>query len=181
MSNFIKCFLYLATMSLGFFFIGRLIPKSWLNYSRFPFQPFRIEKGGDIYRKIGIQKWQNKLPDMSKVFSNLMPPKKLPKVMTVKSMERMVLETCIAEFIHGLLCIMGLGCPLIWNGIGGWILFICYMFGNLPFIFIQRYNRPKLIRLLEKVKAKDAGHSKNEQEITHEKGSDIKLQHRAGA
>ena len=39
----------------------------------------------------------------------------------------------------------------IWRGPGGVILTVIYIvFGNLPFLLIQRYNRPRLQRLLEK-------------------------------
>lgn len=88
---------------------------------------------------------------MSRIFSALMPAKKLPRQMSVQNMERMVQETCIVELIHGLLGIMGLDCPLIWKSIGGWILFALYLLGNIPFILIQRYKRPKLVRLLKRL------------------------------
>lgn len=180
MNQFIKCFLYLAVISFSFFFIGRLMPKKF-HYLRFPYISFGFEKDGEIYNKIGIRKWQNKLPDMSRIFSAFMPAKKLPRQMNVQNMERMVQETCVAEFTHGLLCIMGLGCPLIWKSIGGWILFALYLLGNIPFILIQRYNRPKLVRLLKRLQLREATGERKEQEITYEESSDIKLQYRARA
>lgn len=180
MNEFVKCFLYLAVTSINFFFVGRLIPKKF-HYLRFPYISFGFEKNGDIYNKISIRKWQNKLPDMSRIFSALMPVKKLPRQMNVRNMERMVQETCVAEFIHVLLCIMGLGCPLIWKSIGGWILFVLYLLGNIPFILIQRYNRPKLVRLLKRLQIREASGERKEQEITYEESSDIKLQYRARA
>ena len=61
----------------------------------------------------------------------------------------MIGETCIAELTHGLLCFAGLALPAIWPGAGGIILCIIYIvFGNLPFLLIQRYNRPRLQKLL---------------------------------
>lgn len=39
-----------------------------------------------------------------------MHPKKLQKTMNVVQGELMVQETCIAELIHSLLCITGMGC-----------------------------------------------------------------------
>lgn len=180
MNEFFKCFSYLAATSISFFFIGRLSPKKF-HYLRFPYISFGFEKDGEIYNKIRIRKWQNKLPDMSKFFSELMPAKKLPKQMNVQNMERMVQETCVAELTHVLLCIMGLGCPLIWKSIGGWILFVLYLLGNIPFILIQRYNRPKLVRLLKRLQLHKTVDERKEQEITYEEGSDIKLQYGARA
>lgn len=180
MNGFFKCFLYLAGISFGFFFVGRLIPKKF-HYLRFPHISFGFEKNGEIYNKIGIRKWQNKLPDMSRIFSAFMPAKKLPEQVNAQNIEQMVQETCVAELTHVLLCIMGLGCPLIWKSIGGWILFALYLLGNIPFILIQRYNRPKLVRLLKRLQLHKTVDERKEQEIIYEEGSDIKLQHRARA
>lgn len=180
MNEFIKCFIYLAVISFSFFFIGRLMPKKF-HYLRFPYISFGFEKDGEIYNKIRIRKWQNKLPDMSKIFSELMPAKKLPKQMNVQNIEQMVQETCVAELTHGLLCIMGLCCPLIWKSIGGWILFVLYLLGNIPFILIQRYNRPKLVRLQKRLQLREVAGERKEQETTYEESFNIKLQYGARA
>ncbi|MDO5390853.1 MAG: glycosyl-4,4'-diaponeurosporenoate acyltransferase [Eubacteriales bacterium] len=156
------------------------MPKKF-HYLRFPYISFGFEKNGEIYNKIRIRKWQNKLPDMSRIFFSLMPAKKLPKQVNVQNMERMVQETCVAEFIHVVLCIMGLGCLLIWKGIGGWVLFVLYLLGNIPFILIQRYNRPKLVRLLKRLQIRETTVESKKQEITYEESSDIKLQYGARA
>ena len=63
----------------------------------------------------------------------------------------MICETCIAELIHALLCLSGLYCLKLWPGAGGIIAAIVYiLLFNLPFILIQRYNRPRLIRLQQR-------------------------------
>ena len=60
----------------------------------------------------------------------------------------MLQETCVAEFIHVLLSILGFGAVFIVGGAWGWIISIVYFLaGNLPYIIIQRYNRPRLLRL----------------------------------
>lgn len=182
MNGLFRCFLYLATISLGFFFLGRLFPKKLIRYERFPFRTFQFERNGEFYRCFGVRRWQNKLPDMSRIFPRLMPSKKLPSSITSENMESMIRETCIAELTHSLLCVMGFGCVLIWKGIGGWTISLLYLIGNLPFNIIQRYNRPKLVRLLKRMKTKKPNCAKKEeQESFHEEGSDIELQYRARA
>ena len=85
---------------------------------------------------------------MSRLFKKLMPEKKLTQ-QTVQELPLMIEETCVAELTHGLLCIAGLALLAIWPGIGGIILTVIYIvFGNLPFLLIQRYNRPRLQKLL---------------------------------
>ena len=60
----------------------------------------------------------------------------------------MIQETCIAELVHGVLCIAGLYCFQIWPGTGGLLIAALNVLGNLPYIIIQRFNRPRLVRLL---------------------------------
>ena len=33
----------------------------------------------------------------------------------------------------------------VWDGIGGWIMSILFLLFNIPFIIMQRFNRPRLI------------------------------------
>ena len=64
----------------------------------------------------------------------------------------MIRETCIAEFIHKILAVMGIGCLFVWESPWALLLYILYVvIGNLPFIIIQRYIRPKLIRIHAKL------------------------------
>lgn len=151
----VRCLLYFALIGASGFLLGRLMPKKLFRADRFPFRLYRWEQGGKIYNRVGVRRWKEKVPDMSAIFPQLMPSKKRPKNATVEQMERMIQETCVAEWIHGLLCILGFGCVFIWKGIWGWVISILYLLGNLPDIIIQRYNRPKLMRILEREKAKE--------------------------
>jgi len=175
------CFIYLAVIGIGVFFIGRLIPRKFC-YRRFPYQSFRFERDGAVYNRIRIRKWQNKLPDMSRLCPDLMPAKKLPKRLNSANIELMLQETCMAELTHFILCFLGLGCTFLWKGFGGKLLTALYFLGNLPFILIQRYNRPRLVRLLERQLLKESAYEKCAKEIKiNEEGTYIKLQYRAGA
>ena len=59
----------------------------------------------------------------------------------------MIEETCMAEATHIVMSFVGLGCIRICPGFGGILLtLIDILLFNLPFILIQRYNRPRLIR-----------------------------------
>lgn len=156
--TFLRCVLYLAATGVGGFFLGRVIPKRWLTPQKGIFQCFPAERGGKLYEDMGIKKWQKKLPDMSRILPFMMPPKNL----IGEYQERlpiMILETCKAELTHSLLCIVGL--PTLWilPGVGGVTVYALYVVVfNLPYILIQRYNRPRLIRLYEKQLAKEQKH-----------------------
>ena len=125
------------------------------DYTRFPYRSFAFEKGGKIYEAIGIAKWQSRVPDMSRIFPKLMPAKKIPARPDEQTLLVMIRETCAAEATHALLILAGLGLLAIWPGAGGILLYLIYaIFGNLVFLIIQRYNRPRLVRLYERMCAK---------------------------
>lgn len=178
---FLKCLLFLALIGTAAFFLGRLLPKKWFHYDRFPYRLFPFEQEGNLYVKIGVRKWRGQFPDMSVILPKLIPSKRLPQFATAAQIEMMVWETCVAEWIHKLLVFAGFGCVLIWESIGGWIVSLLYALGNIPYIIIQRYNRPKLIRLFEKLSAREIIPPKIRKEHSHEKSADTKLQYGRGA
>lgn len=145
--RFLKTIRYILCVSIAVFILGRVFPRKWIFEDRFPFKSFEFEKGGRIYNKIGIMKWKTKLPDASVAITKI-----LPKFMPRKRLDQsnqipiLIKETCIAEATHALVAILGFGCVFIWNGIGGWIVSIAFLLLNIPFIIIQRFNRPRLIR-----------------------------------
>ena len=152
----LKCAVYFAITGLLLFFAGRLIPPQRMEWYRFPYKLYAAEKEGNIYKKIGIHHWQNKVPDMSKIFPKLMPPKRMVDT-SKEGLLRMIQETCVAELTHILLCITGLYCIKLWPGAGGITLALLnIILFNLPFILIQRYNRPRLVRLYQRQNEKEA-------------------------
>ena len=145
------CFLYLCFVGAASFFLGRLIPKSWLNPCSFPFNGFPWEKNGKIYDKIAIRQWQTKVPDMSRIFKKLMPSKSLTGDIKARLPE-ILRETCVAELIHCLNCFAGLYCLRIWPGMGGAVVTFLFAFVfNVPYILIQRFNRPRLLKLARRL------------------------------
>ena len=153
--DLLGCLIYIATVGLISFALGRLIPREAIDENSFPFTAFEFEEGGRIYEKIGIKSWMNRLPDMSRIFPRLMPTKKLDAKLSEK-LPVMIKETCIAELVHILLIPSGFVCLFIWRGTGGAIVTAVYEIFNFLFILIQRYTRPRLIGLYERVLAKEA-------------------------
>ncbi len=151
MHPFLSCVVYLILISASGFLLGRLLPKSFFCGSRFPYKSYAFEKNGKIYLKLNIQHWQNKVPDMSKLFPWCMPAKNLAGDYKSRLPE-MIQETCIAELTHKLLCIAGLYCIKLYPGWRGFLIAFLYsVVFNLPFVLIQRYNRPRLMRVEKKL------------------------------
>lgn len=149
--NLLKCAIYLALTGIAGFFIGRIIPKGWLKPEKGWFRSFAFERSGAVYEKLGIRKWHKRLPDMSRILPFMMPAKNLSGNYEER-LPVMIQETCIAEIVHIAVSILGLRCLWMWPGVGGIIVTIINIgLLNLPFIMIQRYNRPRLLRLQQKL------------------------------
>ena len=143
--------IYLAIISIAVFSLGRFFPRKWINENAFPFICFSRERGGALYEKIKIRKWKTKWPDASMILHRFFPkryPKKRLDGEPIIKLPVLIKESCIAELTHFLCCILGFSCVFIWKHIGGFILFILYLFVNIPPIIIQRYNRPRYKKLL---------------------------------
>ena len=155
MKQFLYALLYMVILGILCFPLGRLLARHDFCPDRFPFSGLPFEQNGKLYERIGIRRWQNLVPDVSRVFPQIVPRKAMENNLNVSGLYRMVQETCVAELTHVLLCLTGFVLVWIWPGAGGVILYLIYvLFGNFPFILIQRYNRPRLLRILRMAERK---------------------------
>lgn len=153
----LKCACYLALTGVVGFFAGRIVPKGWVKPEKGWFRSFSFEKNGTFYEKLRIRKWHKKVLDMSRILPGLMPAKSLSGDYG-QNLPVMIQETCVAEVVHIAVSVAGLRCLWMWPGIGGvTVTAIHIVLLNLPFILIQRYNRPRLIRLQKKLEKKKEG------------------------
>ena len=63
--QFFQCACYLAGLGVLSFVLGRLVPKTWFDYTRFPYRAYAFERDGKVYESLGIARWQSRVPDMS--------------------------------------------------------------------------------------------------------------------
>ncbi len=148
-----QCFIYVSLIGVAANFIGLALPRQWFDPEGILFRKRHWEQGGSFYARIKIRKWKDKLPDASKKVRR-MYRKKIELSHNEKNLCRLVEETCVAEFIHILLIILSLGVTRIWRGTCGWVCWLLCVAGNLPFIWIQRFNRPRLQAALEREKCR---------------------------
>lgn len=140
---------------------GLVFPKKLLCYNYFPFKEYCFEEGGSFYNKFRISKWMTKVPDMSR-YVPYMFRKRLDKKMTSEHILKYIRETCLAELVHLLLIFSS---PILFfsvRGIRGVVYTLIYSLCNLPFVIIQRYNRPKLIRLYRRQLKREAALTERE-------------------
>lgn len=143
-------------VGLHFGFAGLLthlpqtVQRKWFDPRRSRF----VVSAGEMrwYRRIGLPKWKDRLPQ----FNNDFDKRHLRKSLSAEYLEEFIFNTCRAEVIHTGIALLGwlslLFCLLCDDPLGNLPLFaviaavLC--FGNLPFAMIQRYNRSRLEKLL---------------------------------
>jgi glycosyl-4,4'-diaponeurosporenoate acyltransferase len=137
--------------SLAMTIICEKIPKKLYHYKKWLFRERNWEQGGRIYEIFGVKKWKSKLPDISDFMKWRFNKKHLAESSS-NYLSVFLTESCKSEFTHWMIIISTLFFEL-WND---WVttlfMFVIACFLNLPYIIIQRYNRPRLIKLLRRNK-----------------------------
>lgn len=135
-------------------FLGIPVPRHWFRADRFPFKAFPFEKDGAVYTKVFVHKWKDIVPDASKVIAR-MTRKRIGRNADAKQIEKLIQETCVAEIVHWVLIVLT---PVYCTGIpvkAGILFSVLYALGNLVFIIIQRYNRPRFIKISNIMKMRE--------------------------
>lgn len=142
--------IYFILIGQGCFYLGLALPRKAFDEDGFPYKSFKWEKNGSVYDRFSVKKWKDHVPDMSKI-TKLICPKKVRSNITSAEVDRLVKESCVAEMVHYVLCVLSIGFYHIWKGKIGIILSTLYFLGNIPYIVIQRYNRPHFISLRDRL------------------------------
>lgn len=150
----LKSCLFVLVVGILSHYVGEALPRAWFHPDRFPFRAFAWEREGRIYEKLRICDWKDQLPDMSRVMKDMIP-KRVGTCPTAEKVMLLVRETCVAELIHWLLALCGGVVYLFWKNSVGVLLSFLVFLGNLPFILIQRYNRPALLALAKRLAARE--------------------------
>jgi len=144
--GFLKCCGYLFVSGFTSFVIGTLLPSRWFRADQKLYVCRAFERGGSIYNKLRIHAWKHRIPDMSRILPAFLPSKSLLSN-SRENLPRMIQETCKAEFVHWVLCFTGFYCVHLWPGLGGIVISVMSFVGNLMYIIIQRYNRPRFCQI----------------------------------
>ncbi len=130
------------------------IPLDWLNPDLPFFQTFTWEQGGEIYEKLfHVRAWKHLLPNGSALYQDGFSIKNLP------TSDPAYLECWLKETIRSEICnwLMILPCIFffLWNNVAlGWVMVAYAFLSNLAPIIAQRYNRPRVRKLLAKLEKK---------------------------
>lgn len=126
--------------------VYRLIPITFYKQINWFFKGHPYEKR--LYKIIKIGRWKRKLPEWGKVWN--FDKKHLKKELNLEYIDRFILETYRAEIGHLGMAILGFACVLV-NPSDYYLMAITSSIVNcfiqIPFCLIQRYNRPRLMKI----------------------------------
>ncbi|MBR0423225.1 MAG: hypothetical protein IJJ04_01080 [Clostridia bacterium] len=150
----INMFLIILWHLIVLFVCRNIKSKSFFSPKKFIYVPKKWEENGNFYvKKLKIKKWKDKLPQY--VAKDGFSKKNLQSLtkLSPEYIERFILETCRAEWNH-IMCCMYFVISFIINSFYYGIIFsVIPVVANVPFIFIQRYNRIRLLKLKHRAKA----------------------------
>lgn len=144
-----RCIFIGAMIGPMAFFLGQLLPRQNFDYWSQPYCPYQWERDGRVYMMIKIQFWKDAVPDMSRYIRS-MAKKKIVVFRDPDYLDGLIRETCVAELVHYMLMLLSPIYMIFMEGYPGVIAAALYCLCNLPFVLIQRYNRPRLVALRER-------------------------------
>lgn len=139
-------------LSIGF--LSSKIPLSWLKPEKRLFQTFAWEKDGRIYDTLfHVRAWKKLIPNGSALYKGAFSIKNLASN-DIAYLQRWLKESVRSEICHYLMIIPGFFF-FLWNNVGLGFLMLAYAFlNNLVPIVLQRYNRPRMRKLLAQLERK---------------------------
>ncbi|MET1249004.1 glycosyl-4,4'-diaponeurosporenoate acyltransferase [Sporolactobacillus sp. STCC-11] len=137
------------------------LPIAIFHHDSWLFKVRAWEKDGYFYQHwFSVKRWKNSLPELSDFLSFLFSKKQMKQYST-EYLCRFALETCRAELVHWCIIISSLLFTK-WNHTGiSLFIFGFAVLCNLPYIIIQRYNRPRILSILANKKMTIRGNRLN--------------------
>ncbi len=155
--NFTILFIFNTAFVLGISLISaiicHLIPPKFYSEKNPLFKQRFWEFDGRTYEKIlFIKLWKDKIPEAGEMIRINPFNKKRLRSLDKAYIQRFIVETCRAELVH-LLIIAFYPFSFIFNPtLGDYIMATLCIITNLPCIIIQRYNRIRFLKLLERTR-----------------------------
>jgi glycosyl-4,4'-diaponeurosporenoate acyltransferase len=135
-------------------YVAHRLPLRFLERDRWLWRERGWERRGDLYRRtLRIARWKDRLPEAGATFAGGVSKRHVPTD-DAGGLARFVVETRRAETGHVLAMLPG---PLfvLWNPPGVAVVMVAYgVLVNLPFVAIQRYNRIRASRVLDRARSR---------------------------
>jgi glycosyl-4,4'-diaponeurosporenoate acyltransferase len=149
--TFLLCFPVWALLQTGAALICLHLPDRFFSPHSVLFRSHSFEKAGRIYDRIfRVSRWKHLLPDGGQVWKKRGFKKKNLDNFSESNLNRFLVESARGEMTHWLAIFPFWVFWLFTPPIVPWIMLAYALLVNLPCIIAQRYNRPRIHRLLER-------------------------------
>jgi len=137
-------------ISIGYW--SSRLPLNFFDPQKSLFLTQKWEQSGEIYQKLfHVRDWKKFIPNGSALYPNTFKLKNLPSL-NLEYLERWLRESCRAEFCHWVMILPGF-LFFLWNNVEvGWWMVAYAVANNLVPIVMQRFNRPRVRRMLTQLK-----------------------------
>lgn len=143
------------------------IPLEKLNPDRRFFQTFKWEQEGRIYEKLfNVRSWKHLIPNGSALYKDAFSIRRLSKS-SPEYLRRWLKESVRSEICHWLMIPPSLFFFLWNNVLVSWLMVLYAFLNNLVPIILQRYNRPRMRKLLAIIESKQNLKLENETEFVY--------------
>jgi len=148
------CFVLWIVINLSVSWICLYLPDKLFNSRLFFFRLHPFEDDGQLYEKVfKVKRWKKLLPDGGGLWKKRGYKKRHLEDFSEENLERFLVESCRGELTHWLSILLfwvfGFFLPVS----ATWGMLIYALVANLPCIITQRYNRPRVIKLLERTRS----------------------------
>jgi glycosyl-4,4'-diaponeurosporenoate acyltransferase len=137
-------------LQVGSGYITYRMPRRFFAADCWFYRARRWEKGGATYNRLfRIKRWKDSLPEAGALFPGGISKRDLQS-RTIEHVQLFVMETRRAELTHWLPVLFSFSF-FAWNpvNVAIWMPVVGFV-GNVPFIMVQRYIRPRLAAIVER-------------------------------
>lgn len=155
LNSFILCCLLWGIIQTLFAIICQKLPDKFFRYDNKFFRPKKFEKDGKFYENIfQIKRWKKYLPDGAAIQKTGFRKKHLSDF-SKENLNKFLIESCRAELGHLLAIIPFWIFGLFLPPISILIMFLYAILVNIPCIIAQRYNRPRIAKIMKKIEGEE--------------------------
>ena len=141
-----------ALTPLLFGWISLLLPEHWFTPERSLWQARRWEQGGRFYERVfHIKSWKYLLPDGGAFFQKRGYKKRNLTDYSEENLRRFLIESARGELMHWFAISPFWVFGFFASDYVVWIMLIYALAFNLPCILVQRYNRPRVYAMLNRL------------------------------
>jgi glycosyl-4,4'-diaponeurosporenoate acyltransferase len=141
--------IYFILLSVLITCIFERLPAHLYYHRKWLFRERKWEKGGEFYQRVlKVKAWKKFLPELSDFVKSIFPKRNLAQF-DKDYLTRFLAESCKSELTHwGIIFSTLLFYACNDSNAAAAMLAVATVL-NLPYIIIQRYNRPRIIQILE--------------------------------